>query len=216
MRTRCPRPGCRHVFDISPAALGRNGDCPACSWRFTFTDLRRLARIETERLALQERDGRRDAQRHAVAAVLEDIRSLWNVGSIFRTADGAGVARLYLTGITGRPPRREISKTALGAEQAVPWEYCSDALEAIDRLRAGGHQVIALENTPQAQSINQINITPPVALVIGNEVSGVSAPVLDTVDAHLGLPMYGAKGSLNVAVAFGIAAYALVDRVRKG
>ncbi len=193
--------------------LGRNGDCPSCGWRFTLTDLRRLEMIEAERLALQERGRLEPARRPPVVAVLEDIRSLWNVGSIFRTADGAGLSMLYLTGITGRPPRREIAKTALGAERAVPWVWRASALGAVGELRDHGHTVIALENTPDSRLIGELDLQPPVALVLGNEVTGVSRPVLEAADRRARLPMYGAKASLNVAVAFGVAAYAIVARL---
>jgi 23S rRNA (guanosine2251-2'-O)-methyltransferase len=213
-RTRCPKPDCGRVFEVPASRLGRNGDCPSCGWRFTFTDIAVLDRTEAERRALAERGARSDAARHPVAAVLEDVRSLWNVGSIFRTAEGAGLAKLYLTGITGRPPRKELAKTSLGAEESVPWEHLPTALEAVARLRADGFRVLALENTPGSRLIREIDPTPPLAFVVGNEVTGVSRPVLEAVEARIRLPMYGAKASLNVAVAFGIAAYEIVERVR--
>jgi 23S rRNA (guanosine2251-2'-O)-methyltransferase len=214
VRTRCPKPDCLRVFEVPADRLGKNGHCPACGWRFTFTEIGVLERVDTERRALAERGRRSDAARHPVAAVLEDVRSLWNVGSIFRTADGAGLAKLYLTGITATPPRKEIAKTSLGAEEAVPWEYLPSALDAIRRLRDEGWRIYAIENNETSRLISEADIRPPAALVFGNEVTGVSAPALAAADESLRLPMYGAKASLNVAVAFGIATYEVVERVR--
>lgn len=141
------------------------------------------------------------------AVLVDNVRSLWNVGSIFRTADGCGVSRLVLTGITGYPPRREISKTALGAEQAVAWRYLADPLEALGRLREEGFSPVALESSPRAVPVEALDWPSRVCLVVGNEVAGVSPAVLEGCERHVHVPMYGVKSSLNVAVAFGVAAY---------
>lgn len=139
--------------------------------------------------------------------VLNDIRSLYNVGSIFRTADGAGVEKLWLCGITGHPPDTQISKTALGAELEVPWEYRRDACEVLRELKALGYQIVFLEQL--AESIPYQNCRPsgPVCLVIGNEVSGVSEELVALCDKTLEIEMAGLKNSLNVSVAFGIVAF---------
>jgi 23S rRNA (guanosine2251-2'-O)-methyltransferase len=147
------------------------------------------------------------------AAVLEDIRSLWNVGSMFRTADATGIGELILTGITGSPPRREIAKTSLGAEGHVAWRYFGHALDILPALKAEGIVVLALEKCERSMPLLRIaeEIEPgrKIALVLGNEVTGVSPETLAACDLIAGLPMRGVKESLNVAVAFGVAAYAL-------
>ncbi|HKK69962.1 MAG TPA: TrmH family RNA methyltransferase [Candidatus Krumholzibacteria bacterium] len=148
-----------------------------------------------------------------VVGVIENVRSLWNVGSMFRSADGAGVHRLVLCGFTAHPPRAEISKTALGAEQAVPWEYWSKAREACEALRSAGFQVIALERAPASVELETLKLRPPVALVVGHETEGVSEATRMACDTTAHLPMFGTKQSLNVAVAFGVAAYAVRRRL---
>lgn len=145
--------------------------------------------------------------RPAVVGVVENVRSLWNVGSIFRTADGAGVHRLVLCGFTAHPPRDEIAKTALGADRVVPWEYWSKAVEACESLRDEGYQLVALETGPASVPLEELDLRPPVAFVVGHEVDGVSEATRMACDATAHLPMFGAKQSLNVAVAFGVAAY---------
>jgi 23S rRNA (guanosine2251-2'-O)-methyltransferase len=149
----------------------------------------------------------------SVAAVLENIRSMGNVGSIFRSADGAGVDRLLISGYTAHPPRTEISKTALGAEEHVAWEYWSRAVEAVAALRQQGYRVIGLEKTSESIELESLlradPLDGPVAFVVGHEIEGVSDAVLARCDQVAHLPMLGQKDSLNVAVAFGLAAYTL-------
>jgi tRNA G18 (ribose-2'-O)-methylase SpoU len=144
-----------------------------------------------------------------VVAVLENIRSLWNVGSIFRSADAAGVEALVLAGFTGRPPRDEISKTALGAEESVAWGEAASAAEAAGRLRADGRFVIALERTDSSVPLAEADVRFPAALVLGNEVAGLGEEALAGADLVCHIPMHGVKGSLNVAVAAGVAFYEL-------
>ena len=148
-------------------------------------------------------------------AVLDNIRSLHNVGSIFRTADGAGVDKLLLCGMTGTPPRPEIRKAALGAEENVAWEYFARTEEALAKLRGEGYHLVALENnTPQARDYRTLEYVFPLALIIGHEYNGIAAEVLAICDAVISLPMRGSKSSLNVAVAFGIAAYEIAARMQ--
>ena len=148
-----------------------------------------------------------------IAGILENIRSMGNVGSMFRSADGAGVSRLLLTGFTAHPPRQQISKTALGADEHVPWEYWSRALDAVEALRGQGFRVIAMEKTARSVELEDLladePLTGPVAFVVGHEIRGISPDVLRACDRIAHLPMLGRKDSLNVAVAFGLAAYAL-------
>jgi tRNA G18 (ribose-2'-O)-methylase SpoU len=148
-----------------------------------------------------------DVRRLPLVALLDGVRSLWNVGSMFRSSDACGVERLILTGITGCPPRREIEKTALGAELAVAWDYRADALAALDEVRGAGYAPVALEDAPGAVSVAAFAWPARTCLVVGNEVAGISPRVLAACPARVRIPMYGIKGSLNVAVAFGIAAH---------
>lgn len=144
-----------------------------------------------------------------VHVLLHDIRSMHNVGSIFRTADAAGISKIYLTGYTATPPRKEITKTALGADEFVIWEYHADPLALIQALKKQGMEIVALERTKESQNIQAFKAEKPICLIVGNEIDGVGEAMLKKADAILEIPMNGKKESLNVSVAFGIAAYAL-------
>jgi tRNA G18 (ribose-2'-O)-methylase SpoU len=150
---------------------------------------------------------RQEEPRLSFCVVLNNIRSLYNVGSIFRTADGAGVEKLWICGITGHPPDTQISKTALGAEKAVPWEYRRDILELLRELKGWGYQIVFLEQFAESIPYQDYHPNTPVCLVIGNEISGVSDELIALCDATLEIEMAGVKNSLNVAVAFGVVAY---------
>lgn len=142
--------------------------------------------------------------------ILENIRSLHNVGAIFRTADGAGWDKVYLTGYTGCPPDRRIGKVSLGAEEFLPWEHCDSAEVLCEKLKKNGYEIVALEQSNRAEEIFEAkDFKDDFALVLGNEVEGVSEEILDLCDRHLEIPMHGKKTSLNVSVAAGIALYAL-------
>ncbi len=143
------------------------------------------------------------------AVVLNDIRSLYNVGSIFRTADGAGIEKLWICGITGCPPNTMISKTALGAEETVAWEYQPDLVKVIKDLKAKGYQIVLLEQMEGSIPHDEFIPQSRVCLVIGNEISGVSDEVMHLCDAAVEIEMCGIKNSLNVSVAFGVTAYSL-------
>jgi tRNA G18 (ribose-2'-O)-methylase SpoU len=139
----------------------------------------------------------------------QNIRSLYNVGSIFRNADAFGVDRIFLGGFTGYPPRKEISKTALGAELSVPWERHWQTHEVVRQLKQAGFQIVALELTKRSLPLNKFKPRFPLALIVGNEKQGVSAKVLKMCDQRIYIPMQGIKESLNVAVACGVALYQL-------
>lgn len=141
-----------------------------------------------------------------------NIRSMHNVGAIFRTSDGAGVDKLFLTGYTAIPPRVEITKSALGAETWIPWEHEKDPLTVISRLRRDTVSVVALEQTKDAIEISEFTPTFPLCLVVGNEINGVPDDILQQCDTVVQLPMRGRKESLNVSVAFGIAAYEIAKQ----
>lgn len=145
-----------------------------------------------------------------VYVVLNSIRSSYNVGSIFRTSDGAMIEKLYLCGYTPHPPKKEVLKTALGSQESVSWEYVKDPKEVIIDLKNKGIKICALELTDS--SIPYYNVTKsdfPLCLLIGNEISGVSQDLLDLCDFSIEIPQYGIKQSLNVAVAYGIAIFDL-------
>ncbi|TAL19707.1 TrmH family RNA methyltransferase [Patescibacteria group bacterium] len=144
-----------------------------------------------------------------IVLILQNIRSLHNVGSIFRTADVFGVSKIYLCGYTGAPPRREIAKVALGAEDAVPWEKIFWTDTAVKKLRRDGYQIVALETGRGSIPINQARLAKRLALVLGNEVRGVTPAILRRADQTVGIPLLGKKESLNVSVAAGAALYAL-------
>ncbi len=150
-------------------------------------------------------------ERHPVVGVLEDIRSLYNVGSCFRTADAMLLRKLVLTGFTPTPPRKEIAKTALGATESVPWEFFRDPAEGVEHLRREGYRVYALEIAEGSVQLDRFPpLDGPVAFVAGNEIGGVGERTLARCDGAIEIPMFGVKHSLNVAVAFGIAAWELV------
>jgi len=146
--------------------------------------------------------------------IAHNIRSLHNVGSIFRSCDVFGVDKLYLTGITGVPPRKEIAKVALGSEHRVLWEYVKDVLELTSTLKREGCQIIGLEHHRQAKSIDLVCPVGPYALILGNEVEGIPAEVLTHCDLLVEISMPGRKQSLNVSVATGIALFALTRSPR--
>jgi tRNA G18 (ribose-2'-O)-methylase SpoU len=152
-----------------------------------------------------------------MVVILDNIRSLHNVGSIFRTADGAGVTKLYLCGVTPGPLNRfkevvpEIAKTALGAEASVAWEKVETTLDAIKKLKKEGYEIVAIEQDPKSIPYHQLKANSSqlskIALVLGEEVNGLSQAVLKKCDTIVEIPMHGLKESLNVSVAFGIVAF---------
>ncbi len=149
-----------------------------------------------------------------VTILLDNVRSMYNVGAFFRTADGAGIERLLLSGITARPPNNAISKTALGAEERVAWSPISDPAEAICSLRASGYEIAAVETSLQAVDIFDWHPRFPVCILFGHEVDGLAPPLLAACDSHVRLPMLGLKHSLNVASAGAIVMYELLRKYR--
>jgi tRNA G18 (ribose-2'-O)-methylase SpoU len=154
-------------------------------------------------------------KRFPVSVICEDIRSLNNVGSIFRTSDGAGIEKLYLCGYTGYPPRPEIDKTALGSVDGVPWEYRPNQFEVMLELRKRGYRIIALEHTNGSIPYTEARYEFPTCLVLGNEVKGISDELLSRCDMAVDVPMHGLKQSLNVTVAYGILVYHVVGVYKK-
>jgi 23S rRNA (guanosine2251-2'-O)-methyltransferase len=140
--------------------------------------------------------------------VLNSIRSNYNVGSIFRTSDAAMIKKLYLCGYTPAPPKKEILKTALGATESVEWEYVKDAKDVIISLKNEGVKICSLEITSQSRRYYEVSKSDfPLCMIVGNEITGVSQDLIDLSDFTIEIPQYGTKHSLNVAVAYGIAAF---------
>ena len=156
---------------------------------------------------LIERQKQKSKQHLPFCVVLNNIRSLYNVGSIFRTSDGVGVDKLWICGVTGHPPRNQIAKTALGAQDVIPWEYRKDILSLIHELRAENYQIVLLEQTKESVPYEKFQPRFPVCLVLGNEIEGVHQDLLSYCDQSVEIEMEGVKNSLKVSVAFGIVAF---------
>ena len=177
---------------------------------FSGSNVRKLTHDELSRQRLDISTAK-EAPRAPILGLLENIRSLYNVGSIFRTSDGAFIQKLYLCGYTPRPPRKEIEKTALGSTNTIPWEYFKSPADAIAAARTKGAKICVLEHTTGSIPTYRLDKSIfPVCLVVGNELTGVSPEVIALSDLAIEIPMYGTKQSLNAAVAYGIALFDLL------
>lgn len=155
-------------------------------------------------------------ERHPVKLILHNIRSLYNVGSLFRTADSALLSEIIMCGFTPYPPRKEIEKTALGAVDTVPWRYFTDIKEAIHTVRNEGYKIAALEICSKSRPYNQFSIEDfPICIIAGNELTGIDDDVIKMCDFALEIPMFGVKHSLNVSVASGISVFEAVRAFRE-
>lgn len=163
--------------------------------------MRKLSMAELNRLSPAQFN---EAPKLPLVVVLDDIRSLNNIGSFFRTADAFRIQAIYLCGITATPPHRDIHKTALGATESVEWQYFNKVEDALNNLKLQGYQIISIEQTTQSIPLSKLKIEKPVALVFGNEVDGVSDAALQQSDLAIEIPQLGTKHSLNVAVCGGI------------
>ncbi|MFB6273758.1 MAG: TrmH family RNA methyltransferase [Salinibacter sp.] len=153
--------------------------------------------------------------KHPIRLVVHNVRSIHNVGSMFRTSDAARIEHVHLTGFTGTPEHKDLHKTALGAQDTVEWTQHDEAVPLLHNLRENGYTIALLEQTDQTQRPDEVAPDAfPLALVVGNEVRGIDEEVLDAADLALEIPQYGAKISLNVGVAYGIAVYDLIRRYR--
>ncbi len=149
-----------------------------------------------------------------VSVLLENVRSLYNVGAFFRTADGVALEKLYLAGITGYPPQRMIGKTALGAEETVPWERVAEAGPAVTRLRAASYEIAAIETSVHAVDLFDWRPHFPVCVLFGHETDGLTPALAALADTHIRIPMLGRKHSLNVASAGSVVLYELLRKYR--
>ena len=176
--------------------------------------MQKLSMSELNRLTPEEF---RRSQKTPVIAVLENIRSAYNVGSMFRTADAFLLNAIYITGYSPFPPHKEIRKTALGAEETVDWKHFPNAKEAIDALRAEGYRIFAVEQVKNSLFLEQVNFDQfeKVAVVFGNEVTGVEQDTIAICDGCIEIPQLGMKHSLNVATAAGVVLWEII-RTRMG
>jgi|AVFP01.1.fsa_nt_gi tRNA G18 (ribose-2'-O)-methylase SpoU len=149
--------------------------------------------------------------RTPIIGILENIRSMQNIGAAFRTADALRLSALYLSGYSATPPRDEIDKTALGSTESVPWRHFADGPSAVKAARKEGFQILVAEQAIDAVNVFQVVISEPVAVVFGNEVWGVSEEVVAMADRIVEIPMLGLKQSLNVSVSFGVALYGMIN-----
>ncbi len=165
--------------------------------------MKKLSLEELKRPSLEEY---KELPKIPVVLILDNIRSGLNVGSIFRTADAFKIEKIYLVGITTRPPHREILKTAIGADQAVDWEYQESIVSLAKKLKAEAYELIGIEQTDQSVMLNdfQIDINKKYALIFGNEVGGISDDALEELDTVIEVPQHGTKHSLNVSVCAGL------------
>ena len=165
--------------------------------------MRKLNVLEMNRISVDEF---KKSKKNPLVVVLDNVRSMYNVGSVFRTADAFRIEAIYLCGITSCPPHPEIHKTALGAEDAVDWEYCKNSIETVKALQQQGYEVLAVEQVEGSTMLQNFTPEPDkkYAVVLGNEVKGVSQEVVDCCDGCLEIPQFGTKHSLNVSTTAGI------------
>ncbi len=171
-----------------------------------------IEKLSMEALNRLSTDDFKRTQKQPIIAVLENIRSAYNVGSVFRTADAFLLEAIYLTGYTCTPPHKEIKKTALGAEEAVDWKHFATATEAIELLKNDGYTIFAIEQIANSTMLNQINFSQnqKVAVVFGNEVTGVEVSTIAQCHGCIEIPQFGTKHSLNIATAAGVVLWELV------
>ena len=165
-----------------------------------------MRKLTMEELNRKSVDEFKESEKHKVIAVLENIRSAYNVGSVFRTADAFLIESIYITGYTAKPPHKEIAKTALGAQETVDWKYFETTKEVIGALRKDGYKVFAVEQVTDSISLEKIHnlAVEKIAFIFGNEVSGVEHETISLCDGCVEIPQFGVKHSLNISVAAGI------------
>lgn len=171
-----------------------------------------MRKLSMEELGRKSVDEFRNSPKNPVIAILENVRSAYNVGSVFRTADAFLIEAIYLTGYTARPPHKEIRKTALGAEETVDWIHFANAKEAITVLKQNGYSVFAVEQVENSISLEKFDNQGKIAVVFGNEVTGVEQSTIALCDGCLEIPQLGMKHSLNIATAAGVVLWELVRK----
>lgn len=172
-----------------------------------------MRKLKLEELGRLSTEDFKEIDKHPIHVLLDNIRSMHNVGSVLRSSDAFKVEKVYLCGITPRPPHREIRKTAIGAEESVDWEFHPDPIALAKDLKAEGYQLLSLEQTDESLDISSFQTdleTGKYVLILGHEVEGVNQELIDLCDHALEIPQFGTKHSLNVSVAAGIALHQLV------
>ena len=164
--------------------------------------MKKLSLDELNRINI---DQFKEAKKFPLVVILDNIRSMHNIGAVFRTGDAFRIEKLYLCGITATPPDKEITKTAIGATESVDWEYNKSTLEVVEKLKTEGYKTYALEQCENAEQLNQFQPDQrKVAIVLGNEVQGVQQSVIDVCHGAIEIPQYGTKHSLNISVSAGV------------
>ena len=176
--------------------------------------MRKLANNELNRLDIEQF---KKAEKTPLIVILDNVRSLNNIGSVFRTCDAFLIEKIYLCGITATPPNKEIHKTALGATDSVAWEYEENTLSAVEKLKEQGVYIISIEQAENSTMLNDFepNGNQKYAIIFGNEVKGVEQEVVSASDEVIEIPQYGTKHSLNISVSAGIAIWELAMKLRK-
>ncbi len=176
--------------------------------------MRKLKNSELDRLSVDEF---KDSKKTPIIIVLDNIRSLNNIGSVFRTSDAFLIEKIYLCGITATPPHKDIHKTALGSTDTVQWEYVKDTLSLVEKLQSEGVKVCAIEQAEHATMLNtfQPETNTTYALVFGNEVKGVAQNVVSKSDVVIEIPQYGTKHSLNISVSCGVVVWDVFSKLKK-
>lgn len=174
---------------------------------------RKLKNEELNRISIDEY---KSAQKTPIIVVLDNIRSLNNIGSVFRTADAFLIEAVYLCGITAQPPHREIQKTALGATESVIWKYFESTMDAIADLKGNNYKIAAIEQAENSVMLNQFSVEKDdkIAVIFGNEVKGVEQEAIDQSDVVIEIPQYGTKHSLNISISAGVVLWDLLQKVR--
>lgn len=176
--------------------------------------MRKLTHEELGKKRISLEDAKK-VKRHPIFVMCDNIRSIYNIGSIFRTSDAALIEKLYLTGYTPYPPRPEIEKVALGSTNSVSWEYVKNPLDALKQLKIKGIKIASLEITQNSRSYTGFTkLDFPLCLILGNELTGVSNELIENSDFSIEIPQYGFKHSMNVSVAYGIAVFEMVRVIR--
>jgi len=175
--------------------------------------MRKLRNEELERLSTREM---KKVDKNPIVIVLDNIRSMHNVGSAFRTADAFLCEKIFLCGITAQPPHREIHKTALGATDTVDWEYYENSIDAINSLKSKGFKIASIEQADKSISLDdfRMKVDEKLALVFGNEVKGVSESILESSDYVVEIPQFGSKHSINVSVSIGVVIWDLISKLK--
>jgi len=174
-----------------------------------------MRKLSMEELGRKSVDEFKDSHKIPIVVVLENIRSAYNVGSVFRTSDAFLIEAIYIIGYSAKPPHKEIKKTALGAEETVHWKHFASAKEALDELKGNGYKIFAVEQAEKSISLERFNADGPIAVVFGNEVTGVEQSTIHLCDGCIEIPQWGMKHSLNIATAAGVVLWELVRKTLK-